>query len=104
MEKYYTPTFDYEDVEYHIIYNDNGSGSGVPGPSDWFMQFAFKMDSLELVKLSKQKASKPFELTKPFNFLPLNETWSLDFPKTYFENGDVIIWKNKLLLREIKSS
>lgn len=104
MEKYYTPNFDYLDVEYHIVYHDNESGRGTPGPSDWYMQFAFKMESVELAKISKQKPSNSFDLSQRINFLPINETWNIDFPKTYFENGDVIIGENNLLLREIKNN
>jgi hypothetical protein len=104
MEKYYKPNFEYEDVEYHIVYYDNESGRGTPGPSDWHMQFAFKLDSIELAKTSNQKTSNPFDLSSRINYLPSNETWSTDFPKTYFESGDVIIEKNNILLREIKTN
>jgi hypothetical protein len=104
MEKYYTPNFDYVDVEYHIIYHDNGTGRGVSGPSDWYMQFAFKVGSAVLATISQQEESKLFEIDNRIDFIPKNVKWNIDDAKTYYKSGDVIIVDNNILLREVTNN
>lgn len=50
-----------EDLAYHIVYYDNSQG--VPGPSDWDMQFAFKVQADQVdLWLGGFSRSEPFEL------------------------------------------
>lgn len=102
MEKYYSPKFPYEDVEYHIVYHDNDSGRGVPGPSDWSMLFAFKLDSKETQRIRASDESQEISINVWSHFLPKNKKWNLDGPKQYSGN-DVLIEQNNILLKKIST-
>jgi hypothetical protein len=102
MEKYYSPKFPYEDVEYHIIYHDNGADRGVPGPSDWTMYFAFKLDTTEIKKRSAFDQSKRIDIDNWIKFLPKNKKWNLDYPKQYAANS-ILIKENNILLLKVST-
>lgn len=103
MEKYYSPTFDYVDVEYHIVYYDNDSGRGVPGPSDWYMDFAFKLTDEEAQQYTKDNEVLPYDFLDRFDFLSKEKKWSLKGEKIYYEHETVWINEQNILLMRVST-
>lgn len=97
MEKYYAVDFPYEDVEYHIVYYDNGAGRGAPGPSDWTMFFAFKLSDEETQKRVTSNISSTVD-TEPWEqFLPQTKKWKINYPKIAL-GDDILVEDNNILL------
>ncbi len=47
LERYVVLPSPIEETEFHIVYRDN-SGGAVPGPSDWTIEFAVRVDPGEM--------------------------------------------------------
>lgn len=103
MENYYSPNFDYEDVEYHIVYFDNDVGRGVPGPSDWYMDFAFKLKGDAAKKYTRQNEVPPYDFLDRYAFLPKLKKWSLTGEKIYYASETVWMYDQNILLVRIST-
>ncbi|MFT6503604.1 MAG: hypothetical protein ACJASQ_003742 [Crocinitomicaceae bacterium] len=104
LEKYYTPITPYKDIEYHIVYHDNASGRGVPGPSDLYMKLALKIHRSNINKwIANHLESKPVELSKWSEILPKTKYWSMEGEKKYYDDGTVWIVDNDIILTGIRT-
>lgn len=98
MESYYTPNLQFKDVEYHIVYYDNESGRG-PGPSDWYMYFAFKLTNEEIDRLQNQPEVEPFKIEDGFSFLQKTKGWNIEGDIKYYKGGVILVGGRYIALR-----
>ena len=99
LKKYLNLRTEVEDLEYHISYMDNSTGM-LPGPSEWTIRVALKVntDSLSKWNLNCRQGIETKELGNWADIFTEDKEWNLEWPKVACNDGYILVVKNDIVL------
>ncbi len=94
LQRYLKPRSPIEATEFHIVFHDN-SGGLVPGPSDWTILAAIKIDPADIPRwtANRQPAdAATMDPTRWKGILPSDGRWALQSsPRAYRSGADTVL-------------